>query len=64
MEMIFFLDSKSDFYKGGEETNNMIVLPLNEIQISFEKTINVLEHKFKNKSMYSYLVGNISLMKL
>lgn len=39
---------------------NQMIQKHNEIQISFGHNITMLEHRFKDNSLYSKLVGNIS----
>ncbi|XP_058750193.1 uncharacterized protein LOC131623212 [Vicia villosa] len=51
---------KGDLCKAWDTINHMISNQHNEIQTSFGRSITVLEHRFKNKILYSQLIGNVS----
>lgn len=52
-------NNKRDLCKGWDSMNQMIKNQHNEIQTSFGCNINVLQHRFKYKNLYSQLVDNI-----
>ena len=53
-------NSKGDLITGWESVNQMLLNQHNKIHTTFGRSITVLEHRFKDNTLYSQLVGNVS----
>lgn len=61
---IWLGNSKGDLCRDQDSMNHMIQNQHNEIQTIFDQSITILEHRFKDNTLYSQLVGNISQASL
>ena len=53
-------NSKGDLIIGWESVNQMLLNQHNEIHTTFGRSIKMLKHRFKDNTLYSQLVGNLS----